>query len=245
MRSLLRLGFCALAAYGMVFAARWLPDAITELDFFQARKFEVVGLHVLEEDYVLQVASIPQFASVFEDPGPWEERLKKHPLIRGVVINRVLPGTLVVKVEERTPVGFVASSVLEPVDRDGHVLPLDPRAYRLDLPLLRAAGTVERGLSPSELKVLATEVERLLAADPSFVAGVSEMSIDVEGDVMATISGNVLLRFRAPLPYRRLREGLAALQDAGRRRPAQRITVVDLRYADQVVVSYEGQRGQP
>ena len=245
MRSLLRLGFCALAAYGMVFAARWLPDAITELDFFQAQKFEVTGAHALEEDYVLKLASIPPLVSVFEDPEPWEERLEKHPLIRRVVINRALPGTLVVNIEERTPVAFVASSVLEPVDRDGHVLPLDPRAHRLDLPLLRAAGSVERELSPSELKVLATEVERLLADDPSFAAGVSEMSIDVGGDVMATILGNILLRFRPPLPYRRLREGLAALEDAGRRRPAQRVTVVDLRYADQVVVSYEGQRGQP
>ena len=70
MRSLLRLGLLALAAYGMVFAARWLPDAITELDFFQAQKFEVTGAHALEEDYVLKLASIPPLVSVFEDPEP-------------------------------------------------------------------------------------------------------------------------------------------------------------------------------
>ena len=244
MLSLRRLGLWIFAVSGMALAVDWLPDALAELDFFRARDFRVVGVRTLDEDSVLEVASIPPFVSVFDDPRPWEERLEKHPLIRQVVIKPRLPATLVITVEERTPVAFVASPVLEPVDRDGHVLPLDPGVHWLDLPLLRAAGTTAKELSASQVGVLATEVERLLADDPSFVAGVSEMSIDVRGDATATMPGNVILRFRPPLTHRRLRDGLTALEDAIRRHPARRASVVDLRYADQVVVSYAGLRGQ-
>lgn len=244
MRRLRRLGLWIFAASGIALAVDWLPDALAELEFFRARDFRVVGATTLEEDYVLEVASIPPFVSIFDDPGPWEERLERHPLVRRVVIKWRLPATLVLTVEERTPVAFVASPVLEPVDRDGHVLPLDPGTHWLDLPLLRAAGSGARKLSPSQVRVLAMEVERLRADNPSFLAGVSEMSIDVTGDATATLPGEVLLRFRPPLSHRRLGDGLTALEDATRRHPTRRAAIVDLRYADQVVVSYAAQRGQ-
>jgi len=59
-------------------------------------------------------------------------RLRAHPLIRAVEVSRRLPGTLVVEVEERVPVGLVPTPTLQPVDRDGHRLPL---ALALDIGL--------------------------------------------------------------------------------------------------------------
>ena len=175
MRRLRRLGLWIFAASGMALAVDWLPDALAELEFFRARDFRVVGTTTLEEDYVLEVAAIPPFVSIFDDPGPWEERLERHPLVRRVVIEWRLPATLVLTVEERTPVAFVASPVLEPVDRDGHVLPLDPGTHWLDLPLLRAAGAGARELSPSQVRVLATEVERLRAMFRALKSGELEL----------------------------------------------------------------------
>jgi hypothetical protein len=83
------------------------------------------------------------------------------------------------------------------------------------------------------------EVERLTADDPSFMAAVSEMALDDKGDATVVVAGDVRVRFRPPLSHRRLQDGLTVLDDAGRRRPNQRTTIVDLRYADQVVVSYK------
>jgi cell division septal protein FtsQ len=146
----------------------------------------------------------------------------------------------VVTIEERTPVGFVAGPVLEPVDRDGQVLPLDPVEHRLDLPvLIRTGGGA--ALSRSQLRVLAMEVDRLAADDPTFLAAVSEMAIDDTGDATALVSGDLLLRFRPPLSHLRLRDGLAALDDAVLRQPDQTVTVLDLRFEDQVVIGYAGQ----
>jgi hypothetical protein len=82
------------------------------------------------------------------------------------------------------------------------------------------------------------EADRLAADDPTFLAAVSEMAIDDRGDATAAVSGDLLLRFRPPLSHRRLRDGLAVVEDAILRRPDRRAAVLDLRFEDQVVVGY-------
>ena len=237
MRKLLRVTLWALLAGGVALAADWLPDALAELEFFRARDYRVSGTRLLQEQQVLATAAISPLASVFDDLTSIELRLERHPLIRHARVTAELPGTLVITIEERTPVGFVAGPVLEPVDRDGHVLPLDPVKHRLDLPILIRAGG-GGALSPTQLRVLAMEADRLAADDPTFLAAVSEMAIDDRGDATAVVNGDLLLRFRPPLSHRRLRDGLTVVEDAILRRPDRRAAVLDLRFEDQVVVGY-------
>lgn len=237
MRKLLRFALWGMVTGGVALAADWLPDALAELEFFRAREYRVDGTSLLEEEQVLAAAAISPFVSVFDDLTSIELRLEQHPLIRRARVTADLPKTLVITIEERIPVGFVAGPVLEPVDRDGQVLPLDPVEHRLDLPvLIRTGGTAV--LSPSQLRVLAMEVDRLAAYDPTFLAAVSEMAIDDRGDATAVLSGDLLLRFRPPLSHRRLRDGLTVLEDAALRHPDQAVSVLDLRFEDQVVVGY-------
>jgi hypothetical protein len=82
------------------------------------------------------------------------------------------------------------------------------------------------------------EVDRLAEDDPTFLAAVSEMAIDESGDATASVSGDLLLRFRPPLSHLRLRDGLTVLEDAARRNPDRQATVLDLRFEDQVVLGY-------
>lgn len=237
MRRLLRIGLWLSVAGGVALAAAWLPDALAELDYFRATELSVVGSRIVDVEEIIATASIPRYASVFDDEHSWERRLERHPLIRRARITRELPETLILTVEERVPVALVANALLSPVDRDGKVLPLDPSEHRMDLPLLRAdLGGGE--LSTSQVRILAMEVERLTADDPSFMAAVSEIALDDKGDATVVVAGDVLVRFRPPLSHPRLRDGLTVLKDASRRRPDQRVAIVDLRYADQVVVSY-------
>ncbi len=244
MRKLLRVAVWGMVAGGVALAADWLPDALAELEFFRARDYRVVGARLLQEEKVLAVAAISPYVSVFDDLTSIELRLEQHPLIRRAHVSTELPRTLVITIEERTPVGFVAGPLLEPVDRDGQVLPLDPVEHRLDLPvLIRAGGGA--ALSPSQLRILAMEVDRLAADDPTFLAAVSEMAIDDHGDATAVLSGDLLLRFRPPLSHRRLRDGLTALEDAALRHPDQAAAVLDLRFEDQVVVGYAEQHLEP
>ena len=237
MRKLLRITLWGLVAGGVTLAADWLPDALAELEFFRARKYRVSGARLLGEDQVLAAAAISPFVSVFDDMTAIELRLERYPLIRRARITAELPKTLVVTIEERIPVGFVGGPVLEPVDRDGQILPLDPVEHQLDLPILTRVGGRAK-LSPSQLRILAMEVDRLAEDDPTFLAAVSEMAIDDRGDATASLSGDLLLRFRPPLSHLRLRDGLTVLEDAARRDPERQPTVLDLRFEDQVVVGY-------
>ena len=242
MRKLLRVALWGTMAGGVALAAAWLPDALAELDYFRAREYRVAGARVLDEEQVLATAAISPFVSVFDDLTAMERRLEEHPLIRRARITTVLPTTLVFTIEERTPVAFVASPVLEPVDRDGQILPLSPVDHRLDLPVLMRVGG--RGtLSTSQVQTLAREADRLAADDPTFLAAVSELTIDDGGDATAVVSGDLVLRFRPPLSHRRLREGLDVLEDAVLRRPDRRASVLDLRFEDQVVVGYVEHHG--
>ncbi len=243
MRKLLWVTLWGLVAAGVALAADWLPDALAELEFFRAREYRVAGARLLQEQEILAAAAISPFVSVFDDLTSIELRLEQHPLIRRARVTAELPGTLVLTIEERTPVGFVAGPVLEPVDRDGQVLPLDPVEHRLDLPVLMRAGG-GAALTPSELRILAREVDRLAADDPTFLAAISEMAIDDRGDASAVVSGNLVLRFRPPLSHVRLREGLAALEDAVLRHPGQTAAVLDLRFEDQVVIGYAEPRAR-
>ena len=238
MRKLLRIGLWLSVAGGVALAAAWLPDALAELDYFRATEFSVVGARLLDVDEVIETASVPSYASVFDAADVWEQRLEEHPLIRRAEVTHDLPATLIITIQERVPVALVANALLAPVDRDGTILPLDPSRHRLDLPLLRA-GAGQAELSTSQVRILAMEVERLTEDDPSFMAAVSEIGLDDKGDATAVVEGDVRVRFRPPLSHRRLRDGLTVLEDAGRRRPDERASIVDLRYADQVVVSYE------
>ena len=240
MGKFLRVTLWGLIAAGVALATDWLPDALAELEFFRAREYRVVGARLLEEEQVLAAAAISQFISVFDELTPIEIRLERHPLIRRARVTAELPRTLVVTIEERIPVGFVAGPVLEPVDRDGRVLPLDPVKHRLDLPVLIRAGG-GGPLSPTQLRILAMEVDRLAEDDPTFLAAVSEMAIDERGDATAAMSGDLLLRFRPPLSNRRLRDGLAVLEHAVLRNPDRTAAILDLRFEDQVVVSYSEQ----
>ena len=243
MHRLFRVTLWGLVAGGVALAADWLPDALAELEFFRARDYKVYGARLLKEEQVLAAAAISPFVSVFDDLTSIELRLEQHPLIRRARVTAELPGTLVLTIEERTPVGFVAGPVLEPVDRDGQILPLDPVEHRLDLPVLMRAGG-GAALTPSELRILAREVDRLAADDPTFLAAVSEMAIDERGDATALLSGELLLRFRPPLSHRRLRDGLTVLEDADLRHPDQTASVLDLRFEDQVVVGYPEPRAR-
>ena len=245
MRKLLRVvALWGTMAGGVALAVAWLPDALAELELFRAREYKVVGTRLLEGNQVLAAAAISPFLSVFDDLTPIEQRLAQHPLIRRAHVTTELPATLVVTIEERVPVGFVVSPVLEPVDRDGEVLPLDPVEQGLELPVLIGAGGAA-ALSPSQRRILAMEADRLASDDPTFLATVSEIAIDARGDVTAVVtelvSGDLLLRFRPPLSHRRLHDGLTVLEDAIHRRPDQRAAVLDLRFEDQVVVGYAEQ----
>lgn len=219
-------------------AVTHLPEALAESSLFRVAHVEIEGARFLPEDEARSVAALAADANLWDDPEPVEARLRSHPLVREARVRRRLPRTLVLEVTEREPVALVPTPVLAPVDREGRTLPLDPGLHVLDLPLLRPRreGSAEP-LAPGQLRLLASEVDRIARLDPLVHAALSEAGLGPRDEVvLRLVEPNVTLRYVAPLTHARLREGLLALADAIERHPARRAHVVDLRFADQVVL---------
>lgn len=242
-RLLLAAGATAVAAV----VATELPALLRDVELFRVRDVGLEGGRFLDEDEATEVAAIPAGASVWDDPAPWEARLRGHPLVRDVRIRRELPGTLVMEVDERVPVAFAPTPVLRPVDARGEPLPLDPAAHALDLPVLRPPpGGDDPVPGAVRLRELAGEVARLGEIAPVLAARISEVGIDEEGRGLTVRLGKpgVTVRFRRPVTRRRAREALLVLADAVTRRGGLVPESVDLRFADQVVVRYPRERGR-
>lgn len=239
MRNQVRVLFWAIA-FGII--AIWgpqVPAAMSEMDVFRIERVEVVGTRFLTEDAIIAQLQIDSKSSVWEDKSVWIDRVTAHPLVRSAQVTRLVPKGLRVTVEERRPIALAATPTLEPVDAEGYRLPIDPARYRLDLPIITSSRIPPDAaqLFSEDVRVLAAEVDRLMNADAAFLQRVSTLRWDERGAVVARLSGpDVVFLLLPGISAHRLREGDAALADALSRTPGHAPAVIDLRFADQVVV---------
>lgn len=240
-RAMRRQGRILLATIALAPIFVWgprLPEALQRMETFRVSEVEVRGARFLSEDSVVAQMQLGSVASAWGDTGAWVERLLDHPMVKSAEIRRRLPNGLRVTIEERQPVALAATPVLEPVDGDGHRLPIDPTIHRLDLPIIAASAPPEGStLFPQEVRALVGELEHLTASDAEFAGRISSLRMNPDGSIVASlVTPDVDFLLLSRTPSARLREGEAALADAMGREPGRKPSVVDLRFADQVVV---------
>lgn len=239
MRRDARILLSTVAVAALAHWGRAIPRALSEMDTFTITEVEVRGTRFLAEDVVVEQLAIGAETSVWTDKDVLVERLREHPMVRDARIARRVPGGLLVTVAEREPIALAPTPTLEPVDAEGRRLPLDPAVHRLDLPVIASTHTPPAGsaLFPEDVRVLAAELDHLMNADTAFLQRVSSLRWNQDG--------TLVVRWTEPpveflLPSRaspsRLREGLGALSHAIARTPGAVPEVIDLRFADQVVV---------
>jgi len=226
------LGLVCAAAAALFGPRAWAE--LLEMEIFRVVELELIGARWVTLEEAVASAAVPGNASVWDDPAAWVEGLMRHPLVASAHVRRRLPGTLVLEIEERVPVALVPTPTLEPVDRDGRILPLDPALLGLDLPLLETDGAVS---STDVRAFLAGQAERLGRIAPDFVARTSDLSRDPQGDLIARWGEpRVTFRMPAAVTARRIDEAGIVLADAAARFGPPLQLTVDLRFADQVVV---------
>lgn len=197
----------------------WAPALLATLPAFRVERIEVVGTRYVAPDEVVRLAAVDTAASVWDDPKPWEARVRAHPLVRQARVHRRGLRALEIRVVEDRPVALAAVPELVPVNVEGRVLPLDPAEVGLDLPLLTGKARVEDGrLAGHPRRRLAALLGRLEDYDPGFTSKVSEMAVLAGGDIEvrmleAAHCGRILLPGRDPL--KGLRRVEAALGTAG------------------------------
>ncbi len=92
------------AAAGSLTAPRWAPPALARLSFFRVRRVEVEGARLAPPAELVARLGVDTAGSVWQDLPPLAERVRRHPMVADAVVERRLPGVLVVRVTERVPV---------------------------------------------------------------------------------------------------------------------------------------------
>jgi len=213
----------AVAVVILIGTLPWLgPRVLSSLAFFRVRKVEIRGATYIPASEILSRLRLDSSASVFDDPDPLLGRLRTHPQIREVEIDRRLPATLIVRVRENMPVALIpVTKGFVVVDGEGRQLPINPSATALDLPILAARDTT-----------LSRLLAELRAGYPSLFARVSEIRREGRNELVVRLA-DARVRAMSDVTADRLAEVAPVEADLARRH--LRVAELDLRYRDQVI----------
>jgi cell division protein FtsQ len=219
-----QLGLGALLLLALLAAPLWGPPVLGRLDFFRVRKVEILGVRYAPAEEILSRLRVDTTRSVWDPLEPLAARVATHPQLLGAVVTRKLPGTLVVQVTERRPVGLVATAAgLRAVDERGVVLPLDPVRTPVDAPVIAAARSE-------------TAVYHLLGAmqreAPRLYARISSVRATGGGELLFQVA-DLPVRTMTSVTLARLSDIEPVERDLARRQ--LRAVELDLRYRDQVI----------
>lgn len=229
------------ACIALVLLVTQTPKLLRRLAIFRVQQVEVLGTRYLAPHLALEQSGITEAASLFDDPAPWHAALLEHPLIAAVTIERDFPSTLVIKIVEVEPVALVATPVLLPVDAHSRILPIEPSAEDVDLPII--AVTSELGedgrLTNPAAVALVEALDRLRLLAPRISARVSAIAPLDDGAFRLVLRdparGEALLP--ADFNARQIEQLRLTLADLGAKAEISRVRRIDVRFRDQVVVS--------
>jgi len=217
-----RLVGVAAAGLALLAAPWWGPHVLSHLSFFRVRNVEVSGYRYLAPDDVVKRLRLDSTSSVWADLGELERRVEMHPQVKSATVDRDLPGTLVVRVTENSPIAYVQTNGgLRAVDKDGRFLPIDPTRIAIDLPVLAKADTVL-------LHLLAN----VKSVSPALFGEISDIRRTGGTDIALTLS-TAQVRALASISAQRLADIIPVEADLARRKA--RVTELDLRFRDQVI----------
>lgn len=226
-RGLKRSWVILVALGGLLLATLVGPQLLRGLSFFRVRRVEIAGLQYLAPTTMLSALKLSPTASVFDDPAPLARRALAVPGIKSAVIQRRMPGTLEISVEEATPVALAPGSRgLALIDDRGKVLPFDPVTSAPDLPLAVGGDGLVAGV-----------LAKVRDFAPDLFARVSE-GWRVGPDVVLEVDGRRLW-FSSQVSAEDIRAVMAVEQTLARQ--GRTFLELDGRYAGQVIV--RGWRG--
>jgi cell division protein FtsQ len=174
----------ALGVVGLVVLAL-VAWACTYTPIFDAHHIRVLGTESLQPDAVRELAGVDGSTNVVHlDTGAVVARLLADPWIASASVQRDLPATLVLRIEERRPVAVISAmgqtSILA---SDGTVLPA--RSGSLDLPSMHAA------LGAPDDAQRRAAAAMLTALDPVVTQRVREITVGSDGLVTLTLRDGV------------------------------------------------------
>ncbi len=165
-----------------------LSWALTYTSLFDARHIRVEGNQVLSAEQVRTLAGVDEATNTFHlDEDPILDALRSSPWIAEASVRTELPGTLVLIVDERSPVGVItAMGDTGILASDGSLLPGSPGVAD-GLPIVRAG----LGAPSAEQRVAAAALLSALA--PIVARQVGEVLVDQDGTVTMTLANGTVV----------------------------------------------------
>ena len=216
----------------------FLPRGLRHVDGFRVETVEVTGTRFMEPYTVVRAAGLDEPASVFDDTDAWRAGILTLPLVDDVRIRRRIPSTVSIEIREVEPVALVAGAQLRPVDARGRLLELEPAGVVLDLPVVVGADVrAGRVASPEGASAVATLAALAIRA-PQMAGRISQLSVE-PGALRMTFRDRPL---EAVLPSHPTDTHLLQLRlahaDLRARGELDQVRAIDVRFRDQVVVSF-------
>lgn len=243
--------------------ARWLPVAVLALvaasvtagvaatvrwllvsPRFAVESIDVRGTHRIAVERVIEAADVPAGTSLFRlDPRAIAARVEALPEVRRAEVVREIPNRLTILVEERRPFTLVHAGRLHWVDEEGRTLGAERQAVAPLVPLITGLSEEEvaamRTAPGTKARTAIATIQALLRSGSSLVAEIAEVDVSrADGPVLFTMDG-----VEVRLGTEDWNDRLARLEGvlAQVARDDVRVSVVDLRFRDQVVLRREDQ----
>jgi cell division protein FtsQ len=238
-----RLGLLLVALLltaGVAAGVRWLLVSPR----FALAAVDVRGAHRVPVDRIVEAADLPAGISIFAvDPRAVVARVEALPEVRRAEVIRALPNRMTIVVEERRPFTLLHTGRLHWVDEEARAIGEERHAVVPPVPLITGLTEAEvsamRTAPGPKAQVAIAVIQTLLRSGSSLTEEIAEVDVRRDdGPVLYTIDGIEIRLGNEDWSDRLARlEGVLA-QVARDEAP---VSVVDLRFRDQVVLRRGGQ----
>lgn len=225
----------------VVFSYKWKESL--KLD-----RILVEGANILQVKDVVSLARVEPKAKLSAiDLYGVRKRLLQQPFIRSASVNRLYPGTVSIRIEERQPIGLLSGGQVRYVDAEGVVLPFVNSAVTVDLPAISGIGGIQdaeagKVFHEKDLAEAIAILQTALAVDSTVYHFISEVDMQNGGDVVL-YSTDVVIKII--LGRGDIAKKLVTLQSFWatfvKSADLEKVKSIDLRFEDQVVVKWNSQ----
>ena len=219
----------------------------------RCRHITITGNRHAERAALLERARVDTTRLLYDiEPMLVADRLQRHPWVKSAQVTRRPTGTLAITVQERQPVALAVNEEGAPsfyLDRQGFAMPAGTEAP-FDVPLLRAESLAYHPLQPVQDARVRAVLTALQEIPPTEEALISGLSVRPTGEVwLRTTPAEGRGSIQVRLGRRQLAQKVSRLQSFWRQavlpRPDAQFTLIDLRFANQIVTREKAAVSQP
>ncbi len=226
---------------GIGYGGHQLYNYVTNLPYFEISSIWINGNQRLKHSQIRRLIDLDYQQNIFGvDAAAAVQAIEAHPYIKQAWVTKTFPGTVNIKVKERTRFALLNSDGLYVIDREGVVLEKFKGKKLPNLPII--SGTFKEQLSPGKrcasaaikhgLQVLC-QLERT-----NLLRDVSEVNVQYPyNTVFYTVKDGIEVRLGEGGVEQKLSHMKTVWQSLNAR--IKEVDFLDLRYKDMVVVRFK------